>query len=217
MNIFLRKTPSHVELVFPEEQKMSPIWVDFMRNDLVLRGQNRHSKKELLLRAVGVKKNVALTVIDATAGWGRDGFLLANAGCYVMLIERSPWMAALLQDGLERFWKIQDKITADCFNLIQADAINYLNTLSENYPEVIYLDPMYPVRTKSALVKKEMRVLREIVGSDQDSGLLFLIALKKAKQRVVVKRDIRSDFLEGKKPSYQYLGKDTRFDVYLLT
>ena len=97
------------------------------------------------------------------------------------------------------------------------DAITYLAKLPKTkYPDVIYLDPMFPSRSKSALNKKSMRILKEIVGKDSDSDQLLKIALKTALKRVVVKRPKLAPHLAGKKPDITYRGKSSRFDVYLI-
>ena len=121
------------------------------------------------------------TVLDATAGLGRDSFVLATFGCDVQMVERSPVIAALLKDGLRR--ARQDPGVAEIasrMQVINADAISYLQELSkEKRPQVIYLDPMYPHRDKTALVKKEMRVFRDIVGDDPRFKARFKALLKK--------------------------------------
>ena len=97
------------------------------------------------------------------------------------------------------------------------DAISYLKKLPNNKkPDVIYLDPMYPTRTKSALGKKELRILRQIVGEDLDAGELLQVALKTARKRVVVKRPRLAPPIPGPEPNLVFKGKTSRFDVYLL-
>lgn len=86
---------------------------------------------------------------------------------------------------------------------------------TETAPEVVYLDPMYPERQKSAAVKKEMAYFHELVGGAQDEAALLNAARNVARKRVVVKRPRLGLFLNGEKPAYQYEGKSTRFDVYL--
>ena len=81
-------------------------------------------------------------------------------------------------------------------------------------PDVVYLDPMFPERTKHALVKKEMRLFRDVVGDDMDADALMELALEVARKRVVVKRPRKADSVAGRKPGYQLLGKSSRFDVY---
>ena len=96
------------------------------------------------------------------------------------------------------------------------DALQYLNALGpQDYPDVIYIDPMFPHSKKSALVKKEMRVLREVVGDDDDAAQLLLSALKCQVKRVVVKRSRYAPAVGDVIPNYQVLGKSSRYDIYL--
>ena len=88
-----------------------------------------------------------------------------------------------------------------------------MSHLSEK-PDIIYLDPMFPVSKKSALVKKEMQVLQALLGVDDNGELLFFLAKQQAKKRVVVKRAKTAPFLADEKPDQQYFGKSTRYDVY---
>ncbi len=82
-------------------------------------------------------------------------------------------------------------------------------------PDVVYLDPMYPHKKKSALVKKEMRVFQSLVGADLDADALFAPAYELATKRVVVKRPDYAEFLGGAKPSMAIETKKNRFDVYV--
>lgn len=208
----LRVTASHVELV-DTTKKFTPIWIDFLQGKLGLRAVKARPRNELIARAVGVNQQYKPIVWDVTAGWGQDAFLLMMLGCRVTMIERSPVMAVLLQDALDRFFSTQPTVSPGDFSLIFGDAQTYLEDCLE-LPDVIYLDPMYPMRVKSSLVKKEMQILQEIISEQAESSLLSL-ALTKVKNRVVVKRPLRGVFLEGKQPDFQCCGKTTRFDVYL--
>ncbi|MFQ5993650.1 MAG: class I SAM-dependent methyltransferase [Acidiferrobacterales bacterium] len=155
------------------------------------------------------------TIIDATAGLGHDALLLALMGYEVTAIERSPIIAALLRDGIMRAQE-QEKLApalGDRFMLLAGDARKLLPTL-ETCADVIYLDPMYPPSAKrSALPKKVMRTLRDIVGDDADTGELLSVALKHAQGRVVVKRP--SSAMPISTPSTSYRGKMVRYDVYI--
>jgi 16S rRNA (guanine1516-N2)-methyltransferase len=174
----------------------------------------RHPQKELLAKAIGVKKNQPLIVIDATAGLGRDGFLLATLGCEVLLLERHSFIAERLQQALQQALQSPSYQHLK-IKLLPIDARDYLQKLSkENYPDVIYLDPMFPERRKSALVKKEMQLLQALIGEDKDADELFTIALQRAKKRVVVKRPLSAPPLQNKPPHHSLKGKNTRFDVY---
>lgn len=166
-------------------------------------------KKQGLVRAC--KPTVGLKIIDATAGWGRDAAVLAAFGAEVTMIERSPIMGALLADALERRTDLEQRQMN--LTLHQCDAFPFLTNLSpSNYPDVIYIDPMHPLRSKAALVKKDMQALQEIIGPDQDALELIQLAITRVKQRVVVKwpQKIQSLF----KAPLCIDGKTVRFDIY---
>lgn len=191
--------------------RMGPVYVDFVGGALGYRRRYGGGRKQPLAKAIGLKDGT--TVLDATAGLGRDAFILAHLGCHVQMIERSPVVAALLYNGLQRAQQ-DAKIGAlieERLQLIHHDAQNWLLQLSEP-PDVIYLDPMYPHRKKSALVKKEMRLFRAVVGDDLDAPALLKAALVCARRRVVVKRPKWAPSLD--EPSFCIESEKTRFDVY---
>ncbi|WP_051361759.1 class I SAM-dependent methyltransferase [Solimonas soli] len=173
-------------------------------------------KKQLLARAVGLHKRADLSVLDATAGLGRDGFTLAALGARVTMIERQPLFAALLRDARER--ALGDARWHDAAartELVADDALHVLR--GERYWDVVHLDPMYPHRGKQALPQKEMQLLRELTSGDPDADALLEPALRRARQRVVVKRPSHAPFLAGRAPSFQLDGTQARYDVYLVT
>ena len=194
-----------------------PVYVDFVGGKVGHRRRVAEGRKQPLARAVGLKHGANPAVLDATGGLGRDAFVLATLGCTVQILERSPIVAALLHNGLAR--TRTDAATAPIaarMTLLNADARVYLHTLDvAQRPDVIYLDPMYPHRDKSALVKKEMRVLRALLGDDQDSAEILAIARQRAKHRVVVKRPGGAPPLGNVTPSMSIENTNTRFDVYL--
>lgn len=61
-----------------------------------------------------------------------------------------------------------------------------------------------------------MRILRRLIGVNEDTTELLALALKKAKFRVIVKRPRFSNPILGQTPDLTYEGKSSRFDVYLL-
>jgi 16S rRNA (guanine1516-N2)-methyltransferase len=196
-----------------------PITVDFLAASLQYRLRYGGGRRQALARAIGLRKGWQPAVIDATAGLGRDAFVLAHLGCHVHLIERSPVLAALLEDGLQRAADAQTAadITRNRMCLTHGDSRNILQELvKDEQPDVIYLDPMYPKRTKSSMVKKEMRILREVAGDDNDAAELVKIALDRARNRVVVKRPRLAPPVNGLLPSHEISGKTSRFDVYLI-
>lgn len=194
-------------------EEFKPIAIDFVDGQLNHRRTFRG--KELIAKAVGIKKDNLPHVIDATAGLGRDAFILASLGCTVSLIERSDMMHQLLADGLAR--ASEDESTREIvarMRLYHGDAKAYFTKLEA---DVIYCDPMYPERKKSALVKKEMRILRAINGADDDCADLLQAAVAAKVKRVVVKRPKGAENLAELAPNFSYNGKHTRFDVYAAT
>ena len=173
----------------------------------------------MLLRAIGFHKNKHLTILDATGGMGKDGFLMASYGCNVHLLERNKIVAALLEDGLRR--ALEHPETVDIAKRIQLTVMDSLQFLdvsasSQDIFDAVYLDPMSPERNKSALVKKEMQMLQKLIGHEDDTNDLFTRALLTARQRVVVKRPRSAAPLAGRTPSHSVGSKTTRYDVYLI-
>ena len=198
-----------------ELSKQGDILVDFASGAATHRRKFGGGKSEAIAKAVGLTKKPGLTVVDATAGLGRDALVLASLGAKVTLVERQPAVAALLADGLRR--AALDPELADWLpermQLVFAASQQALTELPS--PDVVYLDPMFPAREKSALVKKEMKAFHQVVGSDEDADALFPLAWQLASKRVVVKRPGYAEFLAGQKPSMQIEGKNNRFDVYV--
>lgn len=197
--------------LFPAES--GPVFIDFAGGKLAHRRQFGGGKKQPLARAIGMSSKKTPNVIDATAGMGRDSFVLASLGCQVTMIERSPVVAALLEDAVERALKDIDVAEiATRMTVVCADASDYISTAEPS--DVVYLDPMYPEKRKSAAVKKDMRALQLLVGPDLDSHKLLETALAKAKHRVVVKRPKQAEPVVGKAPNTTISSPNTRYDVY---
>lgn len=197
-------------------EKMKPIYVDFLHPEFVHRLQKSTHRNELIARAVGIKPPYYPSIIDATAGLGSDAILLSKLGCHIEMVERSAIICALLRDGLARGNQLRPDLIPN-INVHCEDAKLFLTrTLQQDKQiDVIYLDPMFTMRTKSALVRKEMRILKEIVGGDDDAAEVFYIAQRLAPKRVVVKRPLHAPCLTTAKPAIVYKGKACRFDVYL--
>ncbi|TBV00088.1 class I SAM-dependent methyltransferase [Stutzerimonas kirkiae] len=196
-------------------QAPGAVRVDFVEGAVAHRRQFGGGSGQMIAKAVGIAPGVRPRVLDATAGLGRDAFVLASLGCQVLMIERQPLIAALLEDGLvraSRATEVQDIVQR--MALLQGNAIELMRGWGEDAPQVIYLDPMFPHRDKSALVKKEMRLFRPFVGDDLDAPALLAEALRLASHRVVVKRPRKAPALEGAEPSYRLEGKSSRYDIY---
>lgn len=211
-------TERQLELRKLDEPKLGPVYVDFVEGAVAHRRKFGGGRGQSIAKAVGLKSGANPTVVDATAGLGRDAFVLASLGCSVTMLERHPVVAALLADGLLRA-KQDPEIGAwvsERMRLISGPALENLQRLPFEH-DVVYLDPMFPHRQKSALVKKEMRVFQSLVGPDLDADALLPVALSVATKRVVVKRPDYAGFLNELKPSTSIETKSNRFDVYVVS
>lgn len=214
----LHLTATHLELHFTEDKSLKPLYIDF------LSGKNRHrrlyggGKGQQLAKAIGLNKYNNPSVIDTTAGLGRDAFVLATLGCTVTLIERSLPVYLLLQDAIDHVHVSDVSVVQEIIRkmtLLHVNSSDYLSSLGQDqFPDVIYIDPMFPPRKKSAKVKKDMALFHQLVGKDEDSEQLLELALSRATKRIVVKRPKLADSLLTT-PNFQVIGKSTRYDIYL--
>ncbi len=193
-----------------------PLYVDFAAGALGYRQRAGFRRDELLPRAAGLKGARLPSILDATAGLGRDAFLLASLGCEVELCERHPVVLALLEDGLRR-GRLDPTLAPIMgrMHLQPGDAATRLDAEARLTFDVIVLDPMFPEREKSAQVKKPMRLFHALVGADGDAKALLELALMRARRRVVVKRPRHAEPLGGLPPSLSLEGRAVRFDLYL--
>lgn len=203
-----------------DEPKLDGINVDFVSGAVAHRRKFGGGRGQSIAKAVGLKQGVTPTVVDGTAGLGRDAFVLASLGCKVIMVERHPVVAALLEDGLRRAYEDAEigEWMRDLMSLFHGSSISALADAAKSSGteiDVVYLDPMYPHREKSALVKKEMRVFQTLVGADLDADGLLTPAMTLATKRVVVKRPDYAEDLDGVKPSMVIATKKNRFDVYV--
>ena len=204
------------------------ISIDFTKGTNAHRQQFGGGRGQAIAKAIGLKSGVTPEVLDVTAGLGGDAFVLATLGCKLTLIERSPIVACLLEDAIARASLNNDfqHILEQGFKLIHADANAYLREANsrninpqniEARPDVIYIDPMYPDRKKSALVKKDMQILQRLHLQDDDPAELLENAMLIANKRVVVKRPVQAEPLNERAISTSIKSKKTRYDVYVIS
>lgn len=212
-------------------EKSSPLAVNFSEGKQGYRLAQERARHETLVKALGKpKEGESFRVLDATAGLGRDAAIMAAAGFSVDLRERSPWVHALLVDGLQRAPELLqsamrllpcgDNIeNAEGEESVSADGTSddSSNTVNDPPYHAIYLDPMFPARQKSAAVKKDLRWLQMLCEYPSEHEELAMLAWAKAlgPKRIVVKRPAKAPNLANSKPSFSYKGKAVRFDVYL--
>jgi len=192
------------------------IQVDFVNGRAAHRRRYGGGKQQTLARAIGAHKRSSLNVWDGTAGFGRDAWVLACLGCQLSLWESQPWIAALLADGLQRAQQHPD--TAEIAKQIcfyPQDSSTYWQQHPQNQADVIYLDPMYPPRQKSAAVKKDMALLHLLHAPHQDQASQLLSIARQYAKRVVVKRPRHAEYFEAQTPQQSLFGKHTRYDLYL--
>lgn len=184
---------------------------DFAR--LLPRLSQQRLNRELIVRAARIKGKADPVAVDATAGLGDDSFLLAAAGFHVMLFERNETIAALLKDAIlraqedERLSPIVRRMRLEC-----SDSASALRSLDYR-PDVVFLDPMFPAKSKDAAAKKKLQLLQQLEDPCDDEAELLDAAVTAKPKKVVVKRPLKGAPLAGMKPSYSLSGKAIRFDV----
>ena len=215
----LRLSDDRLELYDRSDPRAGAVYVDWAGGAAAHRRLYGGGRGQPLARAVGLKGGAAPSVLDATGGFGRDAFVLACLGCTVTLLERHPVVAALLLDGYRRAGldaEVGERVRTR-MRVIHGDALACLPALSDDQrPDVVYLDPMYPERRKSSLVKKEMRALQDLLGADPQADALLPAALAAARLRVVVKRPMAAVPLNQQPPTMSIKGKHHRYDVYVI-
>ena len=209
---------SGIELQITGRNAPGPVGVDF--GAAAMRHRRVAGHNELLGKAVGVGKKAALSVLDATAGLGRDSFVLADLGAEVTCCERNPVAAAMLDSGLALAQNSTDHwlaTTSSRMQLVTDDATRLTADFLRDI-DVIYLDPMFPQREKSAAVKKEMALFQLLLKDEESSNERLLDwALACSVARVVVKRPSKAPPLGAKIPSHCIKGKAVRYDVHVLS
>ncbi len=178
--------------------------VDFASKHLSYRSQ-AHLQAELIVKAVLGKKKQALKILDCTAGFGKDAYILSLTGSSIIAFESHALMFLLLKDGLQR-------AKIDTINLQNKNA---LKAIKNTVCDVVYIDPMYPASKKTAKNNKFMTFLQAFIGHQDTMALkLFEQARLSAAKKIVIKRPIKANFVNDSKPSSQIIGKAVRFDIY---
>jgi 16S rRNA (guanine1516-N2)-methyltransferase len=210
------------------ENKPSLLKFDLAQGEVALRANKVSKSNEVIAKAIGCKSHYRPNVLDATAGMGRDSLMMAMLGCNVIMQERNFAIYHLLNNALLRL-KNSGEFKAEIVERLSLQNQNSIDKMANlNNVDVIYLDPMFPNRKKSALVKKEMRLFKLIAGEDEDADQLLLSSLSSGAKRVVVKRpkgapvlchDLSAHDLANHsskiKPSHEIVAKKFRYDIYL--
>jgi 16S rRNA (guanine1516-N2)-methyltransferase len=184
---------------------------------MIKRLKNGTVQQELIVRTAKIKGiDRQPTAIDATAGLGGDSILLAAAGFDVQLYEYNPIICELLRDALERAADVPELAdTVSRMHLAGTDSISAMNSLKVS-PDVIFLDPMFPERHKTALVKKKFQLIHKLEHPCTDEAELLNAAISAHPRKIVIKRPLKGPYLAGIKPSYSLKGKAVRYDCIVL-
>ena len=204
-----------------DRQLNTSISIDFLKGTLAHRQQFGGGRGQAIAKAIGMRSGVTPSVLDTTAGMAGDAFILATLGCSITLLERSPIIFALIEDAVQRASLSESfaEVLEQGFTIANREANEYIREQVEagiSPPDVIYIDPMYPHKKKSALVKKDMQILQRLHGTDDNAGELLDSALAYARKRVVVKRPIQAETISEKKPNTCIKSKKTRYDIYTI-
>ena len=207
----LEKHEGRVQLRALHLPEYGPIWADWLGAEVTRR--IAAGKKQLVARAVGMRKTTDLKILDCTAGLGRDGYTLAALGARVVMAERHPQIFALLADARARAaTDHRHAATVERLELHHCDALDLLHRESW---DVIYLDPMYEHKGRTALPQKEMQFFHDLDADAPDAAPLLKAALESGSRRIVVKRASAAPCLGGISPSLELTGSQARFDIYL--
>lgn len=194
--------------------------INFTAGALAHRLQFGGGKGQTIAKAMGITSKNKPHILDATAGLGRDALVLANLGCPMTLCEQSAVLALMLETAITDATndEVFQGILARGFKLFNANAIDLMRSGEIKDIDVIYLDPMYPDRKKTALVKKEMQMLQTLIGhsTDDENAELLTSALQLARQRVIVKRPKGAPHLTATTPTLSLASKKTRYDIYVI-
>ncbi|WP_136066244.1 class I SAM-dependent methyltransferase [Modicisalibacter radicis] len=219
--LWLTETASGLAIAGDPACYGKPLSADFVAGKADHRRRFGGGRGQLVAKACGLAKGVTPSVVDATAGLGRDAFVLAGLGAEVLMLERVPAIAALLEDALARAGRdievaeIAARMRLCCIDAGDSRALLAAASEARIAPQVIHLDPMFPHRDKSALVKKEMRLFRELAGDDDDAPRLLEAALDVATHRVAVKRPRKAPPIAGPRPAHTLEARTSRYDLYV--
>ncbi|WP_343183057.1 class I SAM-dependent methyltransferase [Buchnera aphidicola (Neophyllaphis podocarpi)] len=191
-------------------------FIDFNSKKMNYRCNLANINNEFIAKSVGIKNKYFPKIIDATAGLGNDSFILSYLGCNVIMIERNPIIYLLLRNALDRTYLNATTAgwTKKRLRLIYQSSFEIFKKIKKK-PDVIYLDPMFPITNKKkSKSKKEIELLKKIVGEDKDADTLLKYAISLASTRVVVKRPLYASPLNNIKTSSFIKTGNYRFDIY---
>lgn len=190
------------------------IMADF--TEMLPRLKQSNLQREMLVKAARIKgQEMPQTIVDATAGFGDDSLILAAAGFQVRMYEFDEVIAALLSDAMDRAREIPElKATVARMELVCGDSVEGMKNLDYK-PDIVLLDPMFPARQKSALIKKKFQLIQQLERPCSTEVELLDAAIAADPKRIVIKRPLKGPYLAERKPSYSLDGKAIRYDCFV--
>ena len=190
------------------------IMADF--REMLPRLKQSNLQREMLVKAARIKgQEMPQTLVDATAGFGEDSLILAAAGFEVRLYEFDEIIAVLLQDCLDRAKDIPElKDAVSRMTLCCQDSVEAMKKIDFK-PDIVLLDPMFPARQKSALIKKKFQLIQRLESPCSTEEELLDAAIAADPKRIVIKRPLKGPYLAERKPSYSLEGKAIRYDCFV--
>jgi 16S rRNA (guanine1516-N2)-methyltransferase len=190
------------------------IMADF--REMLPRLKQSNLQREMLVKAARIKgQEMPQHIVDATAGFGDDSLILAAAGFRVRMYEYDEVIAALLEDAINRAKEIPElRETVARMELVWGDSVEGMKKLDYK-PDIVLLDPMFPARQKSALIKKKFQLIQQLESPCTTEEDLIEAAMAADPKRIVIKRPLKGPFLAGRKPSYSLEGKAIRYDCFV--
>lgn len=209
-----------LSLASAELGENSALTIDFISGRLAHRRIFGGGRNQEICRAIGLNRNPNLSIVDATSGLGRDAFVLAVNGASVTGFEKNPLLASMLSWSLQQA-KDSPQAETDCDLMAALNRLSFIcadssQALKAGSFDVVYLDPMFPQREKSAKVKKDMQILHLLLSNDRvEEKDLFDSAWSAANARLVIKRPVNAPLYAQQKPHHQVSSKNLRYDVYV--
>ena len=202
-NLSINFNKDRIELINASYKEAVSISIDFLDEAINNKIKSRLSgKKDIFSKLFPIKNS---TLLDCTAGYGRDSYVLRSMGFNITMIENSPIMSLLLNDALK-------KLKLSNFKMYHGNSYDYLNH-SEKYYDYIYIDFMFDKLKKNSLSSKNDETLKLISFQENNKNNLIRLAIKKANNRVVVKEP-KYSLSNILKPEYTIKTKLLNFNIY---
>ena len=188
--------------------------LDFTTGKIGFRLKDANQQHEKLRKVLQLNKHPQPRVLDMTAGCGADMMIMAALGCTVVALERQPDVYHALNRALMAAQADPElSLIASRVTLHHLDAQTFVASSAKDF-DILYIDPMFSDKSRKAQVNRNMQLLQQLVGDDEDSDNLLTLAFQLAPRRIIVKRPKYAPALNGPAPTIIFDLKSCRYDVY---